>query len=287
MPNALKKILIIIAAATGFLLGQEEKPPTGWDECARQFGYADSLFANGNYFDAVTEFKRLLFFDAVHEFSYRAAFKIAESYKMGGKYSEAIYYYRHAEKFSSSKEQILPLRLGVIKVNILRRTCGQALNLLNELSKDTNLRVSGYEIEYWRGWAYLFNDEWEKAAECFGKSGKGSELKEIALKTENELYSPITATLLSVFLPGAGQFYTGNYLSGLMSLGWNFLWGYISVNSFVEKRVFDGIMTANFLWLRFYMGNAQNAGKFAEQKNRELINNTLLYLQNNFIGEKP
>jgi len=287
MPKALKKIIAIIAAAAGFLLGQGEKPPTGCDECARQFCYADSLFANGNYFDAVTEFKRLLFFDAGHEFSYRAAFKIAESYKMGGKYSEAIYYFRYAEKFSSSQEQILPLRLGVIKVNILRRTCGQALALLNELSKDTSLRASGNEIEYWRGWAFLFNDEWEKAAECFAKSEKGSELKKIALKTENELYSPVKATLLSVFMPGAGQFYTGNYVSGLMSLGWNFLWGYISVNSFVENRVFDGIMTANFLWLRFYMGNVQNAGKFAEQRNRELINNTLLYLQNNFIGEKP
>ena len=92
---------------------------------------------------------------------------------------------------------------------------------------------------------------------------------------------------MSVFLPGSGQFYTGNYLSGLLSLGWCALWGYVSVNAFVEQRVFDGLAVANFLWFRFYRGNLENAEKFAVEKNIQISNESLKFLQNNYKGEKP
>jgi len=84
-----------------------------------------------------------------------------------------------------------------------------------------------------------------------------------------------------------GQFYTGEYVSGLISLGWNVLWGYLTINAINEDRIFDGFMIGTLLWYRFYNGNLQNAEKFAKQKNLEKSNSALRYLQNKYKGNKP
>jgi hypothetical protein len=65
------------------------------------------------------------------------------------------------------------------------------------------------------------------------------------------------------------------------------LWGYTTITAFQANRIFDGIMVADLLWLRFYNGNNQNAEKFAIEKNLEISNNALIYLQNVYQGEKP
>ncbi len=65
------------------------------------------------------------------------------------------------------------------------------------------------------------------------------------------------------------------------------MFGFLTINALVEDRVFDGIVIGNFLWLRFYSGNIQNAEKFAEQKNLEISNKALFFLQFNYLGEIP
>ena len=104
---------------------------------------------------------------------------------------------------------------------------------------------------------------------------------------DEELYSVSFAKTISYIIPGAGQIYTGEYISGLLSLGWNVLWGYLTIRSFIDERIFDGIVIANFLWLRFYRGNFQNAEKFAEEKNLIISNKGLEYLQYEYSGRKP
>ena len=88
-------------------------------------------------------------------------------------------------------------------------------------------------------------------------------------------------------MPGSGAIYCGKFLSGLMSLGWNFLAGFWTINSFVEDRIFDGVVIAELVWLRFYRGAIQNAEEFAVEKNLEVANKSLRYLQNEYKGIKP
>ena len=133
----------------------------------------------------------------------------------------------------------------------------------------------------------MFNDEWDKAAAEFTKVDPDHELAALALQVSEDQYSVSLARTLSYIIPGSGQFYTGEYLSGMMSLGWNVLWGYLTINAFIEERVFDAVVIANFLWLRFYRGNVQNAEKFAIERNIEISNKALNYLQFKYPGEKP
>ena len=252
-----------------------------------QFNLAKKLYNDENYFDTVTELKRLLFFNSNSEYIYKAYEIIGKSYKQGAKFSDAIRYFTLAEINAQSVDEIYNSRIEIIRVNILRRTKGRALKLLDSLEADIRFSDKIDEINYWRGWAFIFADDWENAAVIFAGIDSTIELTVLAKKVDDDLYSVSFAKTISYIIPGAGQIYTGEYISGLLSLGWNVLWGYLTIKSFIDERIFDGIVIANFLWLRFYRGNLQNAEKFAREKNLIISNKAMNYLQFEFKGLKP
>jgi hypothetical protein len=271
-------IILMVLIATANLFAQ--------DSFAEQFNYAKRLYNEEKYFDAVTEFKRLLFFYDGDIYEYESNLLIGLSYKKGAKLSEAIQHFTLAELNSKNFDEVFEARLEIIKVNILRRTIGRALALLDSLQNDSRFADKGDDINYWRGWTYIFSDDWESASQSFSEIIADHQLAIHCDSLANDLYDPSLAKYLSI-IPGAGQFYTGEYVSGLISIGWNVLWGYLTINAFMEDRVFDGIMVGTLLWWRFYSGNIQNAEKFAIEKNLEKTNTALRYLQNNYNGYKP
>lgn len=273
-----KKILVIILIAIANLHSQTLND---------QFSYANELFNEGKYFDAITEFKRLQFFDSENQFSFQSNILIGISYKAGAKFDDAIKYFTLAEISSRNDEEYFNSNILKARTNILRRTNHQAERILNELLVDTKFKSKENEIKYWLGWNLIFLDEWKKASQIFLENNLDTTLSNLCISVDDKMYSVNFAKYSSYIIPGFGQFYTGEYVSGLLSLSWNVFAGYLTVNSFVEDRVFDGIITANFLWMRFYSGNTQNAEKFALQKNLEISNKALNYLQFQFKGEKP
>jgi len=255
-------------------------------ETEEQFNYAKKLYEEEKYFDAVTEFKRLLFFYDGEIYSYESNLLTGLSYKNGAKFSEAIQHFTLAELNSKNTNEIFITKMEIIKVNILRRTTVRALALLDSLKNDSRFTEKIDEVNYWRGWTYIFSDNWENASLSFSAIQSNHQLALLCDSIANDLYDPTLAKALSI-IPGAGQFYTGEYVSGLISIGWNVLWGYLTINAFMEERVFDGLMVGTLLWWRFYSGNIQNAEKFALEKNLEKTNSALRYLQNNYQGSKP
>jgi len=250
-----------------------------------QFNYANKLFEDENYFEAVTEFKRLSFFDETQTYEFDANFLIGLSYKHGGMFSEALQYLSLAKLKSGSDEEFYTSSIEIIKINILRRTTFKAFSMLDSLAIDRRFKDKIIEINYWKGWTYIFSNDWEKAGETFTKINQ-NQMAVLCDSINNNLYNPQLAKYLSI-IPGAGQFYTGEYVSGLLSIGWNVLWGYLTIDAFIDDRVLDGVLIGSLLWWRFYSGNIQNAEKFAVEKNLHITNSALLYLQNNYSGDKP
>ncbi len=251
-----------------------------------QYTSAEKLFTEERYFDAVTELKRLNFFDSEKHFAYKSNKLIAEAYKKGARFDDAVHFFTLAEINAKSKEELYSAKIEIIRVNILRRTTGRAVKLINELEKDPAY-FNKKELTYWRGWAYIFEDSWKKASEEFSKIPERHELSKFCSEVAEKKYSVTFAKISSLIIPGSGQIYTGHYLSGFLSLGWNALFGYLTVNALINERIFDGLMIANFLWLRFYNGNRENSAKFAEEENLKITNKALDYLQFNFTGIKP
>ena len=252
-----------------------------------QMNKGKALYQKGEYFDAITEMKRLLFFDKDKRYTFEANEIIGECYKAGGKFTDAIIHFSQAEQSARSPEEVYNCRISIIKVNILRRSNQRASNLLDALEKDPRFKDKANEIKYWRGWNYIFSDKWDMASLQFAKISPDHPLQKLCDSIDSKQFSVIKAKLLSYFIPGAGQIYTGNYFSGLLSLGWNILWGYTTITAFQANRVFDGIIVGDLLWFRFYNGNNQNAEKLALERNTAISNGALHYLQNDFEGEKP
>jgi len=252
-----------------------------------QFNFAKKLYSDEDYFDTVTELKRLLFFDENSDYNYEANLLIGKSYKQGAKFSDAIRHLTLAEINAKNIDELYETRIEIIRINILRKTTRRAFKLLDSLETDVRFKDRSDEIKYWRGWAYMFADEWEQAAQTFAEIDTNHVLKTLAEEVADDLYSVSFAKTISYIIPGAGQIYTGEYISGLLSLGWNVLWGYLTIKAFVAERIFDGIVIANFLWLRFYRGNLQNAENFALEKNLVRSNRALNYLQFGYDGLKP
>ncbi len=257
------------------------------DNLSRQLKYADNLYDSELFFDAVTEYKRLIYFDRYREYTHEANFKIGMSYKFAGKYDNAISYFRKSEISARNDEEVYESKIQIVRCNILRRTTNNAQSLLDDLNADNRFSSRSNDINYWRGWAFMMADDWQNAAAVFTKLDPEHPLKKLANKVENEKYSVTFAKVISYILPGSGQIYTGHYLSGIMSLGWNALLGYLTINAFVEDRVFDGLVIGNLLWLRFYRGNYENAGKFAVNENIKIANDAYRFLKNNYAGDKP
>lgn len=250
-----------------------------------QKGYADSFYLSGNLFDAITEYKRLLFFENDPEFTFEANFRIAKCYKGGGKFDDALFTLYRLRKNTESMEQIYKLETEIIRLNILRGTTEQAEVLADRLAE--KFPEKQYELNYWKGWAFMTGGEWEKASGTFALIDPSHPLKMLCDSVSADKYSVSFARYISYILPGAGHFYTGHILGGMISLGWNILWGYNTVKAFNADRVFDGIMVADFLWLRFYRGGSQEAEKLAEKENLKIENNAYRYLTNKYEGQKP
>lgn len=257
------------------------------DQLASQYDYANNLFKANQFYDSITEYKRLLFFDVAGRYSFDANYKIGLAYKAGAKFDEAIKYFSLADMSASDQNQKYSSKIEIVKSNILRKTTDRAQQILDEIENDKSYMNNRDSINYWRGWAFMFADNWKKASESFAKISYNHELKLLCDNVVNEKVSVTFAKVISYILPGSGQIYTSNYLSGIMSLGYHVLFGYLTINSFAEDRIFDGAVVGSLLWLRFYRGNIHNAGEYAEEKNLEIANKALRYLQNNYQGNKP
>lgn len=250
----------------------------------RQKKFADSLFSKKDYFRAITEYKRLKFFDSNGSFNFVSDFKIALSYKGGAKFKEAANYFNLALAEANNDSEEFTANIELVKTLIIARRTTRALAKINSLKKIYygNKRK---ELQYWQGWAFMFAEKWVKADSVFRIIGE-TKLDSVCKNVLNERYSLTVAKIFSYLMPGAGQLYAGHPWSGLMSFAWNALWGYLTLKAFFAERYFDGIVIGNLLWFRFYRGNLQNAERFARRENKKIYNNAYDYLQFKFKGKK-
>ncbi len=165
---------------------------------------SDSLFNVENYFDAITEYKRLLYFDKSNSFKYDANLRIAKSYKAGAKYGDAIKYFLIARNNCNIDSNIINTELEIIRVNILRRTIPEALKRLSEIESKYAGEIDSATINYWRGWAHIMADDWELASIEFAKIESDHPLKKISDKVESEKYSVAFAKISSFIILGSG-----------------------------------------------------------------------------------
>jgi len=243
---------------------------------------ADELFAAGQFDEAVTEYKRYIFFNAENPEAAPgyAYYRIGLAYRSQGRWDDAIATLQksiQAESREDAREE-RRLALGVTQI-----ACGrydQADFLLLKIEMYSPFEEAKRKAAFFRGICALYTSKWDEAREAFQNYFGGRDLETDALgkriegllvQAQRKGYkSPRLAKALSTFVPGLGQIYATDWVGGLNALALNAATGYLLVHDLVQKQIQDAVFNSIFLFQRFYSGNRQNAEDAAMRYNKAL-----------------
>jgi outer membrane protein assembly factor BamD (BamD/ComL family)/TM2 domain-containing membrane protein YozV len=246
---------------------------------ASQFKLAGELFDEGDYFRAITEYKRFIYFFPESNLLEMAYFKIGEAYFKGKRWEDAIHAFeRLREKFPEGKLTDMSYYLTGMAYfykkdySSSRKQFKKIIDSFttSELIDDAMLQIA---------MSYVEEEKWLEALGSFRGIGKESNLYHFAENFASglgemdklPLKSPALAGTLAAILPGAGHFYTGRERDGTTALLLNgaFIWG--ALESYNNKNyTVAGILT--FFELGWYFGNIYSAVSSAHKYNKRLKN---------------
>lgn len=235
---------------------------------------ADSLYFCGNYYDAITEYRRYLFFDG-RKAGY-AWYRIGLSYRNMGEFERASDAFRKARMHALTVDERERYRVEEALVLMAQGRLEPAQVLLLQASAfclDPSTRRRAWCL---LGVSHICRFNWEEAERCLSNClspedprwGKIGALLEEGRALRQK--SPGKAKLLSTFVPGLGQAYAGDLVAGLNALALNLLTSYLWVRPLIEGRYLDAGFWFTFLFLRYYRGNRFRAEMIVRERNLKL-----------------
>lgn len=277
MRNALKKLLLIVIIGSSVLVA----PVCTWcDDGAaaahRQFAFATALFEEGDYFRAISEFKRLIFYYPNHkELSEEAAYMICRSYKEARRWQDCINACSHFETLYPGSNRRDRVRLIKAHAEHQLKEYGDALSSYGDILKEgVDSSESVHKALYGSALTMVDMRRWDEARRTFDRIPPGSDLHRSAvifaegLKNIHNLprKSPRMAGVFAALLPGAGHLYTERPRDALVAFLLNgaFIWATMELIE-DENYVAGGLV--GFFELGWYTGNIYSAVSSAQKYN--------------------
>lgn len=241
------------------------------------FELGDYFLSNGNDEEAITEFKRFIFFNQGNSQVGEAYARIGLAFRNQEKWSEAITAYREAIAYALNDSVMNDCRIAIAIVMIASRNYSSAeLELLRLFHFADNLVIKR-KAAYFLAICQLYTFKWDDARKSlnyfFNDSAPGlsAQIDTLLWQAKNLPYKSLTLTRwLSIFLPGSGHIYAGDWRNGLNALALNSLFAYILIDAIVTGKypdVFIGYLT---LFDRYYRGSIHNAKEAALQRNEQI-----------------
>jgi hypothetical protein len=189
-------------------------------------GFADALFNEGDYFRAITEYKRFLFLHPADARSGRVQLQIGLSYQRGQQWDDA------RQTFEAIAQQHPDLEIRAEAAYLIGETAfrqgryAQAIADLRPVAERYGQTPIGERARYLLGWSYLRARQWLEASQTFATIDTASPLfpssralAEAAREGEHlPRKSPALAGFMSGIIPGTGHFYTGRWRDGTVAL---------------------------------------------------------------------
>ncbi|OIP40748.1 hypothetical protein AUJ95_04190 [Candidatus Desantisbacteria bacterium CG2_30_40_21] len=244
--------------------------------------FADYLFGQEDYYRAASEYQRFIFIAASpretlppregatlnqdEETIQRAMFKIGLCYQKSRQWNTALTYFEELKQKLHGRTDAIVFEIG--RTNYLKGDYPQAIKIFQRLTVSRKL---GDESQYMLGWCYLKQMDWGKAEIAFDQIKSetsvytfSQELAEFAKNGAKLPHkSPLTAGIMSLLFPGAGQAYLHRFGDGtfsmLLTLGTTWL-GYHYYHEGYKNT--GSILTG--LGITFYGGNIYGAAASAK-----------------------
>ena len=243
-------------------------------EADKQFSFAEALLAEGDYYRAISEYKRLVYFFPGNKLVETCNYRIGESYYKAKRWQEAREAFTtFINKYPSSPMIPGTLYLKGMSEKQLRRYM-DALSTFEEVIKSKSNEFAD-KAAYQSAIVYIEMEEWQKAREILSLVPKGSQLSGSASILASELLhidnlpkkSPATAGTLAAILPGAGHLYTERPTDALVAFLLNGAFIFSAIELFRhDNYVAGGIVT--FFELGWYTGNIYSAVSSAHKYNK-------------------
>jgi len=263
-------------------------------EAEHVFGFAETLYEEGDYFRAIGEYKRYIYLFTTGSLpnadnrTEKATFRIAEGYYQAKRWPEAIV----ACNQFLSKYPASPLYFEMLylkgRVEKLSGRYDDALRTLDliVIANPPNYRDKAL---YQKALIMLERTDWRGAGDNLRQVSQGSPLypttSAFAAEIEKKEYvphkSPVTAGLLAAVLPGAGHLYAERPRDALVAFLLNgaFIWGAAELFQH-DNYVAGGIFA--FFEVGWYTGNIYSAVSSVYKYNRNKENDFIQKLKENF-----
>ncbi len=266
--------LLIVIYISIFLPGAVQAIENKHDVAERQFAFAEALFLEGDYFRAITEYKRFNFFYPGHRLCMKSDFRIAESYYKAKRWQEAIDALAlFISRYRQSPMLVEALFLKGMAEKELKKY-NDALSSFRDIIK-LESKTHTDKALYQSAVIYMDMGEWDKASKTFLLIPKDSPLYTSANIISSGLdrienipqKSPAAAGTLAAILPGAGHLYVERPRDALLSFLLNGAFILAAVELFRHDNYWAG-GGVTFFEIGWYTGNIYSAVSSAHKYNK-------------------
>ncbi|MFP4475299.1 MAG: tetratricopeptide repeat protein [Desulfatibacillaceae bacterium] len=275
-------VLVVAVACPGLCMDELSRVP---DE---QLSFADALMKDGEYYRAITEYKRFLHFFPDHPRADEARLSMGEAYMRGGRHDEAIAVLNDLATRERVETGLSRRAMFLISETYEKQEeyelAGQHLDYII-ITADSESVAN--EAMYRKGWLFVESGSYDQAVDTFShltESGRESYRIPTLLAAlevgRNSLdpKHPAVAGALGI-IPGAGHLYTGRYRDALIAFGLNAALGFAAYEAFdQDMEVLGGVIAT--VGLGFYTGSIYGAVGSVEKYNRHQREGFVRHLKN-------
>jgi len=232
----------------------------------------DFYFEKNLYFEAITEYKRQLYFNQ-SEAPDELLFKMAKAYYLAEQPTLAedplIEAITNSESSLTDRE-CLKLLATIHWDNYDYDAMRKVLAVLSSQSDSTQQN----QIDYITAWTYIYQADWLQGIECLQAvnfietSGMINDINNVSTVPQK---SKKMASLMSNIIPGTGQLYAGDHQNALYSF---LLVGSVEASiiwNIVEKAYFIAATKYMFLFSRYSKGGLKNLARKIDLENIDRI----------------
>jgi TM2 domain-containing membrane protein YozV len=260
------KLTLLVLSVTSFVYAQSiDSNLSVLHQKENIIKFADHLFCEKDYLRSANEYLRID--EALRDEEIN--FKIALSLSAIGDYSTAKNVFGQIKESSDyygwSKPEIMKIFFLEEEYSELRKhySAHNNLSLLRSESPESKL----YFV------SYLKDNENIPSLQDFKKSFNFDEQEEVTflyqMKANPPSKSPITASILSALIPGAGKIYTGEISDGIIALITTGLFSFLAYDNFQADHNFRAWLFTG-LAAMFYAGNIYGSYSSAQLYNARI-----------------
>ncbi len=252
----------------------------------QSFDFANELFAKKDYLGASVTYRRVIYFDKTETFRKDCYKNIADCLYETQQYEEAADYYELAffqQKTDSAKAEVIFRKMSCYLIqNNFEYAEIELLNLPAKLNAEQAKRkvfytaILNFSVEKYD----LAKPQFLSLIDTTNIESR-KKIEQLFVKNEkiNKL-NPRAARIMSMIVPGLGQFYAGDIKNGTNSIILTVgiaTWGIMA--AIKSSSPFDVLVTAAPWFQRYYMGGYKKAEQITineKKKRRSKVYNQLL-----------